>query len=273
MRHSRQIIAPPIGQRPTIVWLGACDSSPLKKCRHICESFGVVTSADTTIAPELIVVATERPGDVSLAEIDDLRRRFPTAGVVTLVGAWCEGETRTGRPALGTIRIYGYEAAEWLERQFALYTLGQCSAWGRPMSQAAEERWLEPAIYAPIAHHVRLAVCSPSPRWLATLCDSLAALGHATVGFMPGQIPWLGQIDALVWDLPTAQTDRAVLEVQRRALPRVPTIALGDFVREHDETTCRDWGIDKVLRKPTRIDVLAEAIEELVTQVAQRHAA
>ncbi|MBL8829797.1 MAG: hypothetical protein JNM18_22650 [Planctomycetaceae bacterium] len=273
MRYPRQTIAPPRGQRPTIVWLGASRSSGMARCREMCESFGTVVAAENVVQADLIVLAMDRPGEVASATVDELRRRCPTAGVVTIVGTWCEGETRTGRPVTGGMRLYELEAAVWLEQQLKRFATGQCPAWGRPAARSNEERWLETIDSRASELGLRLAVCSPSPRWLETLRDGLNALGHTTIGFLPDQIPWLGTIDGLVWDLPTALVDRRQLEQQRRMLPSVPTVALGDFVREQDLATWQNIDIHSVLSKPIRLETLSAAIHDLLQSNARRTAA
>src|SRR5690349_7541486 len=75
----------------------------------------VVASADAL--PELIVVAQSRPDSITSAQVEPFRRWAPLAGVVTLLGSWCEGETRTGRPLPGVERIYWYQFPAWWQRQ------------------------------------------------------------------------------------------------------------------------------------------------------------
>ena len=62
---------------------------------------------------DVIVVAEDRPGQYSEETIDRLRRLAPLARVVGLLGSWCEGESRTGRPWPASIRVYWHQ---WLPR-------------------------------------------------------------------------------------------------------------------------------------------------------------
>ncbi len=273
MRYPRQSFAAPRDQRPTIVWLGASESAVFGRCRAICEALGTVVPVEVAVHVDLIVLATERPGEVTSATVDELRRRFPTAGVVTIVGTWCEGETRTGRPVASGLRLYGLEALVWLEQQLKNFARGACPAWGQPAASSNEERWLESLAGVSREPGARIAVCSPSPRWLETIRDGLSLLGHTTIGFLPQQIPWLGTIDALVWDLPTAIDDRRQLEQQLRQLPQVPTLALSDFVREHEIAAWQSIGIHSVLSKPLRLETLSAAIRDLLQNTARRTAA
>ena len=49
-------------------------------------------------AIDLIVVAQAYPGQYAADRIDGLRRLAPLARVIGLLGSWCEGEVRSGRP-------------------------------------------------------------------------------------------------------------------------------------------------------------------------------
>jgi hypothetical protein len=81
--------------------------------------------------PEVVVVAQGRPGVVRRQEWMRLRRNAPLAGFVSLVGSWCEGETRTGRPMAGVERLYWYEFPVWWRRQLALRAADRCPEWAR----------------------------------------------------------------------------------------------------------------------------------------------
>src|SRR3954462_14967953 len=62
--------------------------------------------ADWASLPELIIVAQNRPDSICSDRLDHLRRDAPLAGIVALLGSWCEGETRTRRPWPGVHRVY-----------------------------------------------------------------------------------------------------------------------------------------------------------------------
>jgi hypothetical protein len=91
-------------------------------------------------SPELIVICQTRPGTVHKHFVESLRRAAPLAGVVALVGSWCEGETRTGRPLPGVDRLYWHEFPSWWRRQLAFRAAGRCPDWAR----AASTRHSEP---------------------------------------------------------------------------------------------------------------------------------
>lgn len=61
------------------------------------------------VAPDVIILAQSRPGQWRSSEIESLHRIWPLARLAALVGSWCEGELRTGRPWSGVPRIYWHE--------------------------------------------------------------------------------------------------------------------------------------------------------------------
>jgi len=66
------------------------------------------------VVPELIVLAQAYPGQFSEAEVKRLWRLAPLGRVIGLLGSWCEGESRSGRPWPGGIRLYWHQwPARW----------------------------------------------------------------------------------------------------------------------------------------------------------------
>jgi len=97
---------------------------------------------DTPIGPRRgLVLWTERPSIVDQSMIDALASDFPLARLILIVGSWCEGEMRTGRPVTGVER--------WRWTDWRQLTLGEFdssvaaeSHW-RPRTWTPIERWLE----------------------------------------------------------------------------------------------------------------------------------
>src|SRR5262245_46505932 len=58
-----------------------------------------------TPAPHAILIAQSRPGQSSRTAIEQWHARAPLARLVGLVGPWCEGEQRSGRPWPGVVRV------------------------------------------------------------------------------------------------------------------------------------------------------------------------
>ena len=104
----------------TVLLLGSTARREFREARALLESQGRVTVAgeaesaagllaDGQLAPDLIVVAQAFPGQFSAEAVDRLRALAPLARVVGLMGSWCEGEMRTGKPWPAAIRVYWHQ--------------------------------------------------------------------------------------------------------------------------------------------------------------------
>ncbi len=107
------------GKIPTVQLLGEvghpdfCDAIELlKRDAYLVD--------DNSLIPELIVVAQSRPDAIRSDQLGSIHRSSPLAGVVALLGSWCEGEMRTGRPWAGAQRLYWYDFPAWWTRQMSL---------------------------------------------------------------------------------------------------------------------------------------------------------
>ena len=162
-------------------------------------------AADARIRPELIIVAQNRPGVVGSHRVERLRRSAPLAGVISLLGSWCEGQARTGRPMHGTLRLYWHEFAPWWRRQLALRATGRCPDWGRPDSIGLQSPSLCTScsvLRTPhsIFHGV-IALSTPGWETADALADVLQRAGYATVWQPPGgAAPAVRGATAGIWE-------------------------------------------------------------------------
>ena len=157
-----------------------------------------IRAADGTV--DLVVIAQTYPGQFSAAAVDRLRRLCPVARVVGLLGTWCEGETRTGKPWPGGVRVLWHQWPARAERELRCLSEGRASAWSLPATATDEERLLafssrsargEPSTSSAITAQsitrsvmstgTLVAICTRSwaiGDWLSAACR---ACGHATV--------------------------------------------------------------------------------------------
>ena len=147
-----------------IVWLiGDAEHSDFSRCGRIAEWDGgcaAIRGRGSSGRTSCVgadsgfdCVGGEPTGNGSHCDVEQLRRRVPLAGMVSLLGSWCEGETRTGRPVKGVLRTYWYDFPNWWRRQLALRAAGRCPDWARPatgdwheLSAGAIERGAELAV-------------------------------------------------------------------------------------------------------------------------------
>jgi hypothetical protein len=79
--------------------------------------------------PELVVGLQNRPGQWREEELDGASRLWPLAVTVALLGSWCEGEPRTGRPLPGVARV------PWHQREAAFSLFWQAEPAESPGSR------------------------------------------------------------------------------------------------------------------------------------------
>lgn len=233
----------------------------------------VITSPD--VPPELTIVGQNRPGELSAKTIQSLRRDAPLSGVVALLGTWCEGETRTGRPWPDVERLYWYEFPAWWRRQLALHAAGRCPDWAR--WDTCGLRIADSSIRNPkfeIRNPTRgLIVVSASVRDTAcALSDVLQQAGYATLWQPPNRPPLVvrGAV-AGIWDgsqLSGCEEESLAAFCRELARDRAPVIALLDFPRRDRCEKAKDLGAAAVLGKPwLNVDLLT-TIERLTVHRA-----
>jgi hypothetical protein len=232
------------------------DAEELLRSTAQCENPSIVL-------PEVVIIAQARPGQVSQREVDALKRRYPLAGIVTIVGSWCEGETRTGRPWPGVKRFYWYEFPAWWRQQLALRDAGLCPDWSRPTSDVLRK---------PAIRNRRSCIILPSAanRHIAeTIADVLRHAGYATIWYPPGRPTMVvrGAI-AGIWDgsqLDDRETKDLAAFCRTLARDAAPVVAMLDFPRRE---VARQCGAAAVLGKPWINADLIATIEAIATRGA-----
>jgi hypothetical protein len=222
---------------------------------------------------ELIVLAQSWPGQFSPKQIERLRRLAPLARMSELLGSWCEGESRTGRPPGGTLRNYWHQ---WLPRmapEFQRAARGERPVWSLPTTATEDERLLAtaeaatPALTttAPTATTRGLiAILLRNAAMAQTLCDTCAERGYASIWLPEGRGTYLAGVQAAIWDAPPAVDSWAgTLANVRRDLKGAPIIALANFPRVEDIERLRAAGAAAVVSKPFWLDDLFWQVERL----------
>lgn len=250
-----------------ILLLGETDRTEFRHTRAVLEGLGrVVRAPDAAAAEEilrqgesadLIVAAQAFPGEFSHAAIDRLRRLAPLARVLGLLGSWCEGEMRTGKPWPAAIRVYWHQFAPRCQRELARLHGGRGSAWGLPATATEEERLLAADDHPQPARQGLIAVHA---RWFAMedwLSAALRARGFSTVWLRPPQPARIEGAAAAVFDgsdLRGEEFDE--LKRLAEAVRPAPVIALLDFPRVEDHRRALEAGAAAVLSKPLLLDDL-----------------
>jgi hypothetical protein len=224
--------------------------------------------------PELIVVAQHRPGLVSEKQILERCRQAPLAGVVALLGSWCEGETRTGRPWPGVERLYWYEFPSWWRRQMGLRAAGRCPDWARP-GDGTGSILASSKSGAPLripASKGSIVLRTDQRDSADAISDLLGEFGYVTACDWPGARPlMLRGAAAGIWiGSQLGESEAADLHpfCQRLALDRAPVITLLDFPRRDRVARAIELGAAAVLGVPWSNRDLIGMIDEAVKRSA-----
>ena len=216
-----------------------------------------IASGRTT--PDLIVVAQAFPGEYCAASIERLRRLAPLARVVGLLGPWCEGETRTGKPWPAAIRVYWHQWLPRAEEDLRRLGSGQTSNWSLPITASEEERLLAMADRPWPPRRGLVAIRSPWAQMHAWLADACRLRGYTSVRLpaAAGQSARIAAVDVLLFD-GTDGEDHELIELARLAasVRPAPVVVLLDFPRVEDRDRVLAAGAAAVLAKPLLLEDL-----------------
>lgn len=215
--------------------------------------------------PDVIALAQARPGQFAVETVDALRKQAPLARVVGLLGAWCEGETRTGTPWPGVVRLYWHQWAARLAQELAWLARGHCPTWGLPATCGDDERllWADS-----LPHNDRpglVAIDSASAEMGEFLGSALSARGLGVVwSWRDGTLQARG-VSAVVWDCPGSLDagQLARLACTAAQYPAAGLIALVGFPRGEDALSALSAGAAAVISKPLLLADLFWQLDQL----------
>lgn len=223
--------------------------------------------ADGHCIPDLIVVAQAYPGEFSAEALDRLRRLAPLARVLGLLGTWCEGEVRTGKPWPAAVRVYWHQWLPRAEQELTLLCEGLGSSWALPLTASEEERFLALADQPLERRQGRIAIVTRQfdmHDWLAAACRRR---GYSTLWLRPPYEPPGEVLAAAIFDTTECQGQELdQLQGVAMRLSPTPVVALLDFPRVEDRDRALMAGAAAVLSKPLLIEDLYWQLDQLATR-------
>jgi hypothetical protein len=254
--------------------------------RNECEA--LLERMESGEAYGVIVWFQDYPGQYSRLLLERVSRGSPTTRQVVLSGSWCEGESRTGFPVPGTIRLYWHQWNCGGEEEFKRWLEGGASRWSLPLTSGDEEgelvktarvrgtvgplqgRHSDAAFpddrdasksevsrsHSPAA--ANLAVLGACPAMRRLLVDALRNSGGCPIETTLDELLsplWREPPLACFWDQPTWDADlRYRLPLLRDRFEQTRLVALLDFPRWEEVAAWEAAGGDVVLSKPMQID-------------------
>jgi hypothetical protein len=230
---------------------------------------GVAALIQSGHEPELILLVAHWPGQFSRADVERLRRLAPLARIWGIMGTWCEGEQRSGRPWPGAVRVYAHQAEarlEWLTDRAG----NQPPLWSLPVTAGEEERLLALAERPLARRQGSIVVYGRSLPALEALAEACSLRGYETVLQWsespvehPGAKAWL-------WDAwPHELADSPRLARLLAAAGAAPLLAVAGFPRPEDIARAKLAGIAAVVSKPLLLEDLWGQLDRAVAQANQ----
>ncbi len=243
--------------------------------------------------PELIVGLQDRPGQWREDDVQALSRRWPLAVLVTLLGSWCEGEPRTGRPLPGVARVLWHQ---W-EAAFGLFwddasespSLEESGGrdverfddrgaafeppatipprphawrqqwshpWRQPRIRSVNEAWLDPL--PPMTDRLPpgclIAIDAAEPAGFDMLADVCREAGALVSRFRPESPGEVRGAAIVLWDEPGwSRLDGERLAACVLAAASTPVVALFGILRWQDWRHAESLGVAVSLAKPFQL--------------------
>jgi CheY-like chemotaxis protein len=221
------------------------------RARHLGDAIRLLETS-TAPPPELVVLAESRGGSFGEASLHALRKLAPLARIWRVLGTWCEGETRSGRPPAACLAAYWHQWEARLSRELEWARRGANPTWTLPLTATADERLLAAADeWFARRRAGTIVICAASARAAAALADLCLAAGYNTLVAAEDARFHIAGAAAVLWDTTVGRMAdaTAVGELQSRA-GGAPLLAIVGFPRFDDVELARRAGIAAVISKP-----------------------
>jgi len=246
-----------------VAWLET--NAQLTKASTAADAFACGQLDARSVPWHTVVFAQSRPGVIAWRDIERVSRVAPLAHLVALLGSWCEGETRSGKPWPGVVRCYWHQ---WPARcGTELRPNIAPTSWQLPRTSSDWER-TNHALRQPVAGGSGMvAIHSRTALSFQALAQACRLAGFAAARLTPSQTWAVQGAAAVLWDGPIdrAQDHTELQELAQRVRP-VPLIALLAFPRFHQVERARQGGVAAVISCPFLLTDLWATLSDVTGQ-------
>jgi hypothetical protein len=204
----------------------------------------------------LVLLAQSVPGQFTTRDVERIHSAAPLARTILLLGSWCDGETCSGRPVPGSIRLFWHDAVPQLESELA--KAGRTGGkWSLPRTATQAE--LLDLTCRPIRNRQTglVIVAARSQTTYEGLGDALLQAGYASSWLRPDGAHFTHGAALAVWDDSSrdAGPPLSLAEFSKR-MSGTPVIALLSFPRQGDLRRAHAEGAAAILAKPFSLESL-----------------
>ncbi|MCA9249239.1 MAG: hypothetical protein KDA42_19085 [Planctomycetales bacterium] len=221
-------------------------------------------------APEIIVIAQSRPGEIDETQVETLRAAAPLARFVQLLGSWCEGETRSGHPWPAESRLFWHQFVPRMSDCFDQWERGECPEWGLPPAATQADQLVWARGETPDIEGALIAIHTRHFETYDTLADVFAGASWRSIWIHPQRAAGVSGATAGCFDgIGLEGDERNELRRFRGHLRAAPMVALFDFLRSDTRDLAREAGVDECLAKPYRVADLLACFRRLLCPATQ----
>lgn len=252
-----------------LVWIaGDCSHAPLipavqwmQGVADICEVQRADLRSPLDREPTAVVFLQARPGSLAQDDIEQFHHFAPRARLLAIVGPWCAGEPRSGRPCEGVTRIYWHQWEARLAHEIGL--TAQPHATGYRSRTVTETdlllRALTPALRRP-SPAGSVAIATTSRESFSSLADACWTIGLRSDWQQPSSPPHFSGADLLLID-GWESCPSTLAQAHSTGQPVPPAVLLADWPQPDDVRRAATHGIDRVLARPLLLTDLFATIE------------
>lgn len=225
------------------------------------------------LQPTAVVLGLTRRGEHGAEELMQLTRMAPLANTIALVGSWCEGETRSGKPANGWRRIYWHQfcrraAGELFLAGSEAGVRGERHPGLLPKTSSENERALAWSKRPLVTGSGRIAVNTLKRVDYEALAKVCATVGYETCWCQEVAAELIEEADCVLWDRRGLQGhDLRELLAWRQRWEDLPVIATIGFPRPQDYQLIAQQVVRSIVGKPFLLAELVSALQETVEAV------
>jgi hypothetical protein len=206
---------------------------------------------DEGLVPTVILCAQSRPGQIAAEDVERLHAASPLSRLVALLGSWCEGELRTGRPCPGLIRVFWHQWQPQIISQLLAEPDAPGSTWRLPRTSSESERLAGSAQSPWPTGQGLVAIQTPTRTMYEALRDVCRSAGYSTAWLSPRFDGGVDGVRAVIWDgVSCDPADVQEIQALTRRFTAVRLVVLLDFARVQDDRLARAAGATAVLAKP-----------------------
>lgn len=241
---------------PAIAWLRKA-ARPLVRLEQM-PALADAIRGDTSCAA--ILFFQSRPARISQNLVEQWHRLAPLASLAALVGPWCEGEPRSGRPWPGVPRIYWHQWQARLPPALGLSDNRSSPLAPRTLSETdLLLRSLAPGAVLRASRAGLAAIVTHRRETYASLADALWIAGLRSVWQQPDLPLQHRGADLTFFD--GWESCQASAAGPGDATSRPPAILLADWPRPADLQRAQSHGIAQVLARPLLVTDLLTTID------------